>query len=156
MTSIVRVNSGTANVVRLADGQAADVVADHQAVVSARRSRPFAVARQPEPVNEWSCRLIAGSGAVIGKWLPPDEKNSVRLGAIPLLIGLGVDELSVAPPMLPQIKHLIRRLKLSEAHQLAARINVTSPGARWAGSVLPVRIRVMPSDLSTASFMYAS
>ena len=87
MTSIVRVNSGTANVVRLADGQAADVVGDHQAVVSARRSRPFAVARQPEPVNEWSCRLIAGSGAVFGKWLPPDEKNSVRLGATPMLIG---------------------------------------------------------------------
>jgi phosphotransferase system enzyme I (PtsI) len=41
--------------------------------------------------------------------------------AIPLLIGLGVDELSVSPPMLPQIKYLIRRLKLSETQQLAAR-----------------------------------
>ena len=40
--------------------------------------------------------------------------------AIPLLIGLGIDELSVAPPMLPQIKYLIRRIKLSEAQQLAA------------------------------------
>ena len=87
MSSIVRVNSGTANVMRLADGQALDVVADHQAVVSPRRSRPFALTRQPEPVNEWSCRLIASSGAVFGKWLQPDEKNSVRLGATPLLIG---------------------------------------------------------------------
>jgi len=41
--------------------------------------------------------------------------------AIPLLIGLGVDELSVSPPMLPQIKYLIRRLKLSDTQQLAAR-----------------------------------
>ena len=40
--------------------------------------------------------------------------------AIPLLIGLGIDELSVAPPMLPQIKYLIRRIKLSEAQKLAA------------------------------------
>ena len=39
--------------------------------------------------------------------------------AIPLLIGLGIDELSVAPPMLPQIKYLIRRIKLNEAQQLA-------------------------------------
>jgi len=39
--------------------------------------------------------------------------------AIPLLIGLGIDELSVAPPMLPQIKYLIRQIKLSEAQQLA-------------------------------------
>ena len=87
MSSIVRVNSGTANVMRLADGQALDVVANHQAVVSPRRSRPFALTRQPEPVNEWSCRLISSSGAIFGKWLQPDEKNSVRLGAAPLLIG---------------------------------------------------------------------
>lgn len=37
----------------------------------------------------------------------------------PLLLGLGVDELSVAPPNVPQIKYLIRRLKLSEARELA-------------------------------------
>ncbi len=38
--------------------------------------------------------------------------------AIPLLIGLGIDELSVAPPMLPQIKYLIRQIKFGEAQQL--------------------------------------
>jgi hypothetical protein len=86
-TSIVRVNSGLANVERLADGQTVDVAADHQAIVPISRNRQFAVMRQPEPVNEWSCRLIDSSGAVFGKWLQPDEKNSVRLGAIPLLIG---------------------------------------------------------------------
>jgi phosphoenolpyruvate-protein phosphotransferase (PTS system enzyme I) len=37
-----------------------------------------------------------------------------------LLLGLGVDELSAAPPFVPQLKFLIRRLKLSEAKQLAA------------------------------------
>jgi phosphoenolpyruvate-protein phosphotransferase (PTS system enzyme I) len=37
----------------------------------------------------------------------------------PLLLGLGVDELSVAPPNVPQIKYLVRRLKLSEARELA-------------------------------------
>jgi phosphotransferase system enzyme I (PtsI) len=30
----------------------------------------------------------------------------------PLLVGLGVDELSAAPPVVPQIKYIIRRLKL--------------------------------------------
>ncbi len=38
---------------------------------------------------------------------------------VPLLLGLGVDELSVSPPMVPTIKHLIRRLKLSEAREMA-------------------------------------
>ena len=37
-----------------------------------------------------------------------------------LLIGLGVDELSAAPPLLARVKYLIRRLKLSEARELAA------------------------------------
>ena len=37
----------------------------------------------------------------------------------PLLIGLGVDELSAAPPLVPPVKFVIRRLKLSEARQLA-------------------------------------
>ncbi len=37
----------------------------------------------------------------------------------PLLLGLGVDELSVAPPVVPQIKFMIRRLKLTEAQALA-------------------------------------
>jgi phosphotransferase system enzyme I (PtsI) len=38
---------------------------------------------------------------------------------VPLLLGLGVDELSVAPPLVPQIKFIIRRLKLTEAKELA-------------------------------------
>jgi phosphotransferase system enzyme I (PtsI) len=37
----------------------------------------------------------------------------------PLLIGLGVDELSVAPALVPPVKFIIRRLKLTEAKALA-------------------------------------
>jgi phosphoenolpyruvate-protein kinase (PTS system EI component) len=36
-----------------------------------------------------------------------------------LLIGLGVDELSAAPSVVPQVKFLIRRLKMTEARELA-------------------------------------
>jgi len=36
----------------------------------------------------------------------------------PLLIGLGVDELSASPPSVPSIKFIIRRLKLTEAKEL--------------------------------------
>jgi phosphotransferase system enzyme I (PtsI) len=38
----------------------------------------------------------------------------------PLLIGLGVDELSAAPSVLAPLKYLIRRLKLSDTRELAA------------------------------------
>jgi len=36
-----------------------------------------------------------------------------------LLIGLGVDELSAAPPLVPPVKFIIRRLKMAEAQALA-------------------------------------
>jgi phosphotransferase system enzyme I (PtsI) len=37
----------------------------------------------------------------------------------PLLLGLGINELSIAPSCLPRIKFLIRRLKMEEARELA-------------------------------------
>jgi phosphotransferase system enzyme I (PtsI) len=37
----------------------------------------------------------------------------------PLLLGLGVDGLSVTPALLPEVKFMIRKLKLSEAKELA-------------------------------------
>lgn len=40
-------------------------------------------------------------------------------GLVPLLVGLGVHELSVTPAMIPQVKFLLRRLKVSEAKALA-------------------------------------
>jgi phosphoenolpyruvate-protein phosphotransferase (PTS system enzyme I) len=38
---------------------------------------------------------------------------------VPLLLGLGVDELSAAPSLLPPLKFIVRRLKMEEAKQLA-------------------------------------
>jgi phosphotransferase system enzyme I (PtsI) len=39
---------------------------------------------------------------------------------VPLLVGMGVDELSVAASSIPRVKEVIRRLKLAEAQELAA------------------------------------
>jgi phosphoenolpyruvate-protein phosphotransferase (PTS system enzyme I) len=38
---------------------------------------------------------------------------------VPLLLGLGVDELSASAPLIPQVKYLVRRLKIEEATKLA-------------------------------------
>jgi phosphoenolpyruvate-protein phosphotransferase (PTS system enzyme I) len=37
----------------------------------------------------------------------------------PLLLGLGVDELSATPPLVPQLKYMVRRMSMSEARELA-------------------------------------
>jgi phosphoenolpyruvate-protein kinase (PTS system EI component) len=39
--------------------------------------------------------------------------------AVPLLVGLGVDELSVAPPRVALVKQWVRGLTLSDAEELA-------------------------------------
>ncbi len=38
---------------------------------------------------------------------------------VPLLLGLGVDELSMSPALLPGVKYLVRAMKLAEARKLA-------------------------------------
>jgi len=40
---------------------------------------------------------------------------------VPLLLGLGVDELSMTPPSIPAVKYLIRSLSLADARELAAK-----------------------------------
>lgn len=38
---------------------------------------------------------------------------------VPLLLGLGVDALSMSPPQIPEVRYLIRLMKMSDARQLA-------------------------------------
>jgi phosphoenolpyruvate-protein kinase (PTS system EI component) len=45
---------------------------------------------------------------------------------VPLLIGLGVDELSVSPSQAPMIKDVVRNLYYSEAVKLAQKALVSS------------------------------
>ena len=63
----------------------------------------------------------------------------------PLLIGLGVDELSAAPPVVPQVKYIVRRLKLTEAQELAAfALQCESPSEIYA-ECQKLALRTAPS-----------
>ena len=39
----------------------------------------------------------------------------------PLLLGLGIDELSMTPPLLPSVKFLVRAMSMADARELAAK-----------------------------------
>jgi phosphoenolpyruvate-protein phosphotransferase (PTS system enzyme I) len=55
---------------------------------------------------------------------------------VPLLVGLGVEELSAAPPVIPEVKYMIRRIKLNEAQKLAEfALNSESPSEIYARCV---------------------
>jgi hypothetical protein len=56
-----------------------------------------------------------------GRWVGVCGGMASDPQAVPLLVGLGVDELSVGIPAIPSVKAEIRRLSLSTCAELAAR-----------------------------------
>jgi phosphotransferase system enzyme I (PtsI) len=53
-----------------------------------------------------------------GLWVGVCGEMAGDPAMVPLLLGLGVDELSCAPPLVPQIKKLVRQIKQTEAEAL--------------------------------------
>lgn len=64
-------------------------------------------------------QMTAQAGKRHGIWTGVCGEMASDVNMVPLLLGLGVDELSVAPAYVPQVKYLIRRIKLAEAQKLA-------------------------------------
>jgi phosphotransferase system enzyme I (PtsI) len=75
-----------------------------------------------EPTHPAILRLIkmtVDAAHSHGVWVGVCGEIAGDPALVPLLIGLGVDELSAAPPVVPQVKYIVRRLKLAEAQALA-------------------------------------
>jgi phosphotransferase system enzyme I (PtsI) len=54
-----------------------------------------------------------------GRWVGVCGEMAADPALVPLLLGLGADELSVTPAAIPAVKFLLRRLRVSETQQLA-------------------------------------
>ncbi len=54
-----------------------------------------------------------------GKWVGICGGLAGERDAVPVLVGLGIDELSVSVPIIPEVKSWIRQLKQSDCRQLA-------------------------------------
>ena len=70
---------------------------------------------------------------------------------VPLLLGLGVSELSAAPAVVPQIKYLIRRLKMNEAQALAEFALNCESGAEILSHCRKLVQQIAPSLLENLS-----
>jgi phosphocarrier protein FPr len=53
------------------------------------------------------------------RWVGVCGEMASDLWAVPLLVGLGIDELSVHPPVVAQVKTLVRRLDAAECARAA-------------------------------------
>ncbi len=81
------------------------------------------VARLYEPAHPAVVRLIhhtIQAAHAQGRWVGVCGEMAGDPLYVPLLVGLGVDELSAAPARVPAVKFLLRRLDLPEARTLAA------------------------------------
>jgi phosphotransferase system enzyme I (PtsI) len=79
------------------------------------------IAHLYEPTHPAIVRLIHATVEAAHKYNLPVSVCGEMAGdpvLVPLLVGLGVDELSAAPPLVPQVKFVIRRLKLDDAREL--------------------------------------
>lgn len=66
------------------------------------------------------------------------------------LVGIGVDELSVVPPVLPEIKKIIRSIKLKDAKRVADRVCLlhTEPEIRaFLSSIIKNKVPEIPFEL---------
>jgi phosphotransferase system enzyme I (PtsI) len=66
--------------------------------------------------------LVIKAGHKHGIWIGLCGEFAANPLAIPLLVGLGIDELSMSPSALPQAKKIIRSLETQKAVELARRV----------------------------------
>jgi phosphotransferase system enzyme I (PtsI) len=72
-----------------------------------------------EPIVLKTLKDIIDTGAKHKRWVGLCGELASNPVAIPLLVGLGINELSVIPSLLPEIKKIIRSLSLKELKSLA-------------------------------------
>jgi len=80
------------------------------------------IAHLYEPTHPAVLRLIkmtVDAARAQGIWVGVCGEMAGDPMMVPLLLGLGMDEISVAPPTVPSVKYLIRRVKMDEARELA-------------------------------------
>ena len=65
-------------------------------------------------------RHVIDAAHAAGKWAGLCGELAGQRRAIPLLLGLGLDEFSMTPRAIPEAKQIIRSLTLAEAQQIAA------------------------------------
>ncbi len=82
------------------------------------------LAAQVDPCNPAVLSLIGGASHALherGKWLGICGGVASDPQAVPILVGLGVDELSCSIPAIPAVKAAIRRYSLLTCRELAAK-----------------------------------
>jgi phosphocarrier protein FPr len=97
------------------------------------------LASQVDALSPAVLRLVArtvDAAHARGKWVAVCGGIASDPQAVPILVGLGVDELSVSVPTVPAIKADVRRLRLAECRRLA-QLALDAPDAADVRALVP-------------------
>jgi phosphotransferase system enzyme I (PtsI) len=106
------------------------------------------IAHLYEPTHPAIVRLIkmtTDAGIRNGIWTGVCGEMAGDPMLTPLLLGLGVTELSASPGAVPQLKYLIRRLKMSEARELAEFALNCESGSEILARCKKLALQIAPS-----------
>jgi len=95
-----------------------------QYVMAAERGHPE-LAAMADPLHPAVLRLVATVGeaaAANGVWVGVCGEAAGDVAAVPVLLGLGVTELSASPALIPAVKQAVRLVDLAEAAELAGTV----------------------------------
>ncbi|GAB3624457.1 phosphoenolpyruvate--protein phosphotransferase [Mariniluteicoccus endophyticus] len=98
------------------------------------------LAAQVDPCNPAILTLIGNAAQALheqGKWLGVCGGVASDPQAVPILVGLGVDELSCSIPAIPSVKAMVRKFSLESCRGLAAKA-VTCSTAGEVRSLVPM------------------
>ncbi len=90
------------------------------------------LAAQVDPCNPAILTLIGNAAEALhahGKWLGVCGSVASDPQAVPILVGLGVDELSCSIPSIPSVKAAVRGYSLAKCQELAAKAVICSTPA---------------------------
>jgi phosphoenolpyruvate-protein kinase (PTS system EI component) len=108
--------------------------------------------RKLDPLHPAVLRLIAvaaDAGREAGKPVSVCGAMGSDVDALPILIGLGVGEVSATPAMIPRLKRTVRLLDAGECRELARRVLEQETAAAVRDLALYVRARARASAQST-------
>ncbi len=86
VSTLLWVDRGSLNVVRLADGAKTEIRHNEKMVVGLDTKQPLSIISRHDPVYRWSCRMLKTPNEVFGRWVSPHNKRMARLHAKPILI----------------------------------------------------------------------
>jgi phosphocarrier protein FPr len=113
------------------------------------------LASQVDGLNPAVLRLIHSSvtaAHAAGRWVGVCGGMASDPQAVPVLVGLGVDELSVSIPAIPSVKAQIRSLSLAACDELAARA-LDQDTAASVRDLVPLDADLVDADLVDADLV---